>query len=357
MTLLVLKKDGDKMRELIKPQKLNIGDKVAAVSLSWGGAGDNEIRWRYEQGRKRLEEHFGLEVVEMPNTLKGSEYVYCNPQKRAEDLMQAFSDSSVKAIISCIGGNDSIRMLPYIDFDVIQKNPKIFMGYSDSTVTHYICMKAGISSFYGPAILSDFAENVTMPQYTADAVRRTLFSSEPIGEILPSPSWTGERLDWIIQNKNTARKFSPNRHYELLQGRGRVQGRLIGGCIEVWNFLKGTSLFPPLDYFDGAILFLETAEVFSPPWLIEDELRGYGAMGILNRINAVFWGKPMSETYYEEYRDVIGKVLREFGCEDTPVLYNGSFGHNEPKTVLPYGALAEIDCENLSISILESGVR
>lgn len=345
------------MRELIKPQKLSIGDKVATVSLSWGGAGDDEIRWRYEQGKRRLEEVFGLEVVEMPNTLKGSEFVYNNPQKRAEDLMQAFSDSSIKAIISCIGGNDSIRILPYIDFDIIRSNPKIFMGYSDSTVTHYICMKAGLSSFYGPAILSDFAENIAMPQYTADAMRRTLFLDEPIGEVPPSPSWTGERLEWIIQNKNTARKFSPNGHYELLQGKGKARGRLIGGCIEVWNFIKGTALFPPLDYFDGAILFLETAEVFSPAWLIEDELRGYGAMGILNRVNGIFWGKPMCEMHYAEYKDVIGKVLREFDCGELPVLYNGSFGHNEPKTILPFGALAEIDCENFSFSILESGVK
>ena len=345
------------MRELIKPQKLNIGDKVAAVSLSWGGAGDDEIRWRYEQGRQRLEKLFGLEVVEMPNTLKGSDFVYNNPQKRAEDLMQAFSDSSIKAVVSCIGGNDSIRMLPYIDYDTIRSNPKIFVGYSDSTVTHFICLKAGISSFYGPAILSDFAENVTMPQYTADAVRRTFFSGDPIGEIFPSPSWTGERLDWIIQNKNTARKFSPNRRYELLQGSGKARGRLIGGCMEVLDYIKGTSLFPSIDYFDDAILFIETAEVFSPPWLIEDELRAYGSMGILNRINGIFWGKPMCETYYAEYKDVIGKVLKEFACGELPVLYNGSFGHNEPKTVLPYGALAEIDCQNLSFSILESGVK
>ncbi|MBP8639483.1 MAG: LD-carboxypeptidase [Oscillospiraceae bacterium] len=345
------------MRELVKPQKLNIGDKVAAVSLSWGGAGDDEIRWRYYQGKERLEKLFGLEVVEMPNTLKGSEFIYNNPQKRAEDLMQAFSDSSIKAIITCIGGNDSIRMLPFINFDVIKNNTKIFVGYSDSTVTHYICMKAGITSFYGPSILTDFAENIEMPQYTVEAVHRIFFSNAAIGELQPSPTWTGERLDWIIENKDTARKFIPNRRYELLQGKGKIRGRLIGGCIEVFNFLKGTSVFPTIDCFDDTILFLETAEVLSPPWLIEDELRGYGAMGILNRINGIFWGKPMGEVYYGEYKDVIRKVLREFDCADLPVLYNGSFGHNEPKTILPFGALAEIDCDSISFSILESGVE
>jgi len=293
----------------------------------------------------------------MPHTLMGSDFVYNNPKKRAEDLMQAFSDSSIKAIIACIGGSDSIRMLPFIDFDVIARNPKIFTGYSDSTVTHYICLKAGISSFYGPAILTDFAEIIEMPQYTAEAVHKTFFSSNPIGQIFPSPTWTSQRLEWISENKETARKFLPNRRYELVQGKGKVQGRLIGGCIEVLDYLKGTSLFPSIDYFDDAILFLETAKVFSPPWLIEDELRCFGTMGILNRINGIFWGKPMGEVHYGEYKDVIKKVLKEFYCAELPVLYNGSFGHNEPKTILPYGAMAHIDCDEMSFSILESGVK
>jgi muramoyltetrapeptide carboxypeptidase LdcA involved in peptidoglycan recycling len=55
---------------LIKPKKLQPGDRVAAISLSWGAAGDANIRWRYEQGKKRLQEEFGLEVIEMPNTLR-----------------------------------------------------------------------------------------------------------------------------------------------------------------------------------------------------------------------------------------------------------------------------------------------
>ena len=111
------------MLKLVKPQRLSKGDKVATVSLSWGGAGDEDLLWRYNLGKKRLEEQFGLEVVEMPNTLKGSDYLYEHPEKRAEDLLAAFSDSSIKAIFSCIGGDESVRMLPYIDFDIIKNNP------------------------------------------------------------------------------------------------------------------------------------------------------------------------------------------------------------------------------------------
>lgn len=343
--------------ELIKPRRLRAGDTVAAVSLSAGTAGDDKYIWRYLQGKKRLEDVFGLKVVEMPCTLKGSEYAYTHPSERAQDLMAAFSDSAIKGIISCIGGNDSIRLLPHIDFDVIKSNPKIFMGYSDSTVTHFICLKAGVSSFYGPAILSDFAENVALPQYTIDAVQKTLFSDEVIGQIHTSSTWTGEFLDWVIENKHTQRKFASNTDYELVQGNGHARGRLIGGCFEVLQFLRGTDLFPEISCFDGAILFLETAEVFPPPWLIEHELRCFGTMGILERINGIFWGKPMGGKYYEEYKAAIKKVLAEFGRQDMPVLYNASFGHNEPKTVLPYGALAEIDADTPSFAILESGTK
>lgn len=341
---------------LIKPPKLTPGDKVATVSLSWGGAGDDEIRWRYYQGKERLEKLFGLEVVEMSYTLAGSQNAYNHPAARAEDMMAAFADPTIKGIFSCIGGEETIRLLPYIDFDVIHSNPKIFMGYSDTTANHFMCYKAGVSSVYGPAILSDFAENITMPEYTVKAIQKTLFSREAIGRIEPSRSWTAEYLPWVIENKNTARKFVPNKGYELLQGNGKVTGPLIGGCIEVIDWLRGTELFPAIEDFKGAILFLETSEETPMPRNIRYMLRSLGAMGILSIINGIVFGKPYGEKYYEEYKIDIKKVLTEYGRDNLPVLYNLNFGHCEPKCCIPYGATAEIDCDHVSFSILESGV-
>lgn len=83
---------------MIKPKKLKRGDTVATVSLSWGGAGDKEFRYRYEIGKKRMEELFEVNVIEMPNSLKGSEYLNNNPKARAEDLMNAFKNKEVKAV-------------------------------------------------------------------------------------------------------------------------------------------------------------------------------------------------------------------------------------------------------------------
>lgn len=133
------------MAKLKIPQRLNPGDKVAAISMSWGAAG--ELPHRYRKGKERLEQVFNLNVVETKHALQPAQWIYENPEARAKDLMEAFSDPSIKAIISNIGGDDSIRMLKYIDIEVIKQNPKIFIGFSDSTVTHFICLKAGISSF------------------------------------------------------------------------------------------------------------------------------------------------------------------------------------------------------------------
>lgn len=342
---------------LIKPKKLQPGDQIATVSPSWGGAGEPSLRWRYEQGVKRLEEVFGLKVIPMPNSLKGGEYLYNNPQARAEDLMTAFKDERIRGIIANIGGEDSIRLLPYIDFNVIRENPKIFMGYSDVTISHLFCHKAGISSFYGPAILTDFAENVEMDPYTVEMVNRTLFSNQIIGEIQPANEWTSERLEWIEMNKNRQRTMRKNSGYEVLQGSGIAQGHLVGGCIEVLEFAKGTELWPEKKYWENSILFFETSEDKPEPNLIKYWLRNYAAQGILQKTNGIIFGKPKDEKYYDDYKEVIQKVMKEFDLEDLPILYNLSFGHTEPKCILPYGAMAEINCEKGTFTILESGVK
>lgn len=342
--------------KLIKPERLKPGDTVASVSLSWGGAGDPEINWRYLLGKKRLEDIFGLKVVEMSTTLKGSEYVYSHPEERAKDLMDAFKNPEIRGIFSCIGGDDSIRMLPYIDYELIRKNPKVFIGYSDTTITHLICHKAGISSFYGASILAEMAENVEMHQYTVDWIKKCIFENDVIGRIKHSELWTSERLPWEEGNMDIKRKLLPNNGYELLQGEGTVVGRLLGGCVEVLEMAKGTEVWPDLETFNSSILFLETSEDMPRPENLLYALRNYAAQGILKRINGMIFGKPYHNKYYDEYKEVIRKALKEYSLESLPVLYNLSFGHTSPMIVLPYGALAEIDCTQSTFSILEAGV-
>ncbi len=225
---------------ILKPARLSPGDTVATISLSWGGAG--LFPHRYEAGVHQLEAEFDVRVVPTRHALRDSDWLWRNPQARADDLMEAFADSSIKAIFSNIGGEDSIRTLPFIDLDVIRANPKIFMGYSDTTVTHLTCWKAGLSSFYGPSIMAGFAENTGLFPYMVESVRRTLFSAEPIGEIRPNTDgWTVEMLDWADPTLQTRKRaLNSSTGWRWLQGAGVRRGRLLGGCLEVMVRLRGT---------------------------------------------------------------------------------------------------------------------
>lgn len=343
---------------MIKPESLKKGDKIATISLSSGLAGDKEFRYRYEIGKKSLETLFGLKVVEMPNSLKGSKYLSNNPKARAEDMMNAFKNKEIKAIFSNIGGDDTLRLLPYIDFDVIKNNPKIFMGYSDTTVNHFMCYKAGLTSYYGPSVLAEFAENVEMHDYTVKWIKKVLFNNKTIGEIESSNYWTSHMLPWENrENSKIKRELNKEkRGYELLQGEGVVKGELIGGCIEVLDWLRGTILWPDLEAWENKILFLETSEEKPTPIEIRRYLRSLDAIGIFEKLNALIIAKPQAEKYYEEYKGEYLKVVRdEAKRDDLPIMYNMNFGHTAPMFILPYGVEAEIDCDNNKFRINEAG--
>lgn len=342
---------------MLKPPKLYPGDKIATVSLSWGGP--SVFPHRYQIGVQQLQDEFGLQVVEMPNTLKDADWLARNPKARADDLMQAFADPSIKGIIATIGGDDSIRTLPFMDLNIIRKNPKIFMGYSDTTISHLVCYKAGLVSFYGPCIMVEFAENGGMFPYVVQSLRKTLFSSDVIGELKPSDGWTVEHLDWADPaNQNTKRKRNPSTSWKFLQGKGIRRGHLIGGCIEVLDWARGLDIFPA--NWQDAILFLETSEEAPPPEMVTRTLRVFAAMGILQQLSGILFGRPggnIPPEKFSEYDLAILKVVNEEqGLTDLPIVTHMDFGHTSPIFTLPYGLQAEIDSENQTFSILENAV-
>lgn len=348
------------MSRLIKPHHLSPGDKIAAVSTSAGLAGS--IPYRYEVGKRQLQEEFGVKIVEMQHTLKDLNWVKLNPRARADDLVEAFADPSVKGIISTIGGEDSIRILPYIDIEVIRANPKVFIGYSDSTVSHFLCNRAGITSFYGPSILANFAENRGMFPYMVDYLRKAVFSTEPIGEVLRADQWTVEYLDWFKpENQEISRAMRPALGRRLLQGTGKARGQLIGGCIQVFNMILGTEIWPDAKAWENAIVFMEVSEGELPINFFQYTLRNMGAQGIWNTANGVVFARPGGQrsdqefTAYEQaLKDSIGS---EYGRPDMPILSQLDFGHTDPVFTIPYGVQAEIDAPNKKFSILESGVQ
>lgn len=346
----------------MKPSKLNKGDKVAIVSLSTGLLGMPFIKHELDLSIKRLKE-YGLEPVIMDNSLKGIDYLKEHPEARAADLKQAFMDNSIKGIICAIGGDDTYRTFPYLMEDeefinAVKNNPKLFTGFSDSTNNHLMLNKLGLSTFYGPALLTDLAElDTEMLPYTKEGFERYFEDGLPF-ELKSSPVWYLDRESYGEEELGKPRISKPEEHgYELLNGSGIKKGKLYGGCIEsIYEAINGNAkevyekyhILPTTQEWQEKILFIEPSDQLIKPEELENILNVFKELKILENVKGVLFGKPMNETYYEEYKEVIKKVFNNL---ETPVLYNLNFGHSVPRYIIPYDASVTVDYDNLKVNI------
>lgn len=341
---------------MIKPRHLRPGDTVALVSPSWGGPG--AIPRRYEMGKRELEKRFGFRVVEMPNALKDPGWVRAHPKARADDLHQAFTDSGISGVFASIGGSDAIRVLPYLEADLLKAHPKVFMGYSDTAMIHLAAYCAGLQTFFGPSVMSGIAENGGMFEYTERWFRNMLMTPVPIGRLEPAPEWTEEWLDWADPTiEDRQRIMQKSDGWSWLQGGSRVEGHLLGGCLETLEQAKGTRWWPPLDAWRGSVFFWETSEEVPKPFMVERWLLNYAAQGILSIIAGMLIGRPRGYTSDERtelYRRLKELCGRELGRPDLPIVAEMDFGHTDPMFILPYGARVIIDPKQRSIALPES---
>jgi muramoyltetrapeptide carboxypeptidase LdcA involved in peptidoglycan recycling len=341
---------------VIHPSALQPGDTVAAISLSSGLAA--LFPHRYEAGKRQVAETFGLTVIETPNALRDDAWLHDNPQARADDLHWALQNDDVAGVVSTIGGDESIRTVPFLDLDLIRRHPKVLLGFSDTTVQHLVNRRAGIVSFHGPGFMTDLAENGGIHPYVESAVRAALFSTEPF-EVDAAPEWTEELLDWAEPSlQSRRRRWWPNPGWQWLSGAEPVTGELIGGCGEVLEIAKGTSIWPADDEWDGAVFLLETSEEAPGPDIVLHWLRGYLGLGVLQRIGALLLSRPMSYSQQQTFRlwEVVLAVLAEAGRSDLPVVANVDYGHTSPAGVLPLGCSVRVDPVNKTIAVVEPGV-
>lgn len=335
------------------PPRLTRGDKVAILSPAAGAA--HLFPHVYELGLQRLREVFELEPVEFPTALKSPDYLAAHPRARAEDLNAAFSDPSIKAIIATIGGNDQIRILPFLDQYIIAAHPKIFLGYSDNTSLHLLLWNLGIVSYYGGNLMTQFAMQSAMHEYTIRSIRKALFGTE-IGEIRPSLDWTDYDLPWENpQNLTKSRPLYQNEGWEWFQHEGKVvEGTLWGGCLEVLDLhLSLHRYLPSPERLAETILFIETSEEMPTHGFVYRFLAALAELGLLQRFKALLVGRPKAQfcgNYSPEGRDgfianqkqAIKKALKEYHCALLTV-FNVDFGHTDPQIIVPSGGTAVVD--------------
>ena len=327
-----------KFMKTIKPKKLQKGDTVMIVSPS--SAVPDEFKKNFNNGVKFLE-GLGLKVEIGKNVFKKHYYSAGTVEERLSDIHEAFENKKIKAVIMSIGGSTANNLLDGLDFDLIKRNPKIFLGISDgTTLLNPIFSKTGLITYHGPDLIFTFG--LPMSVAIRENLVRTLFNGN-VGELRPNPNWKG--LDEL--NKN-----------EKYQGwqcvrKGKTSGKLIGGNINCLTNLDNTDFRS--DY-KNSILFLEAYELNVED--LDQAFTHFRQTKVFDEISGLilghFYGSHMTDKKQDrKVSDVILEVTKDYSF---PILEIGELGHNVENYILPIGCQATIDAEKKYFSVDEKTV-
>lgn len=335
---------------------------VGVVSLSAGTLGEDFVRHELELGVRRLE-HYGLKVRFLPHALKGIDYLKAHPEARAADLLEAFRDPEIDLILCAIGGDDTYRLLPYLfDEGRLEKAAcrKPFLGFSDSTVNHFMLHKVGLPTFYGQAFLSDVCEMDTeMLPYTRRYFEE-LLRTGTIRQVKPSEVWYEGRTDYSPACLGTPLPAHPAEGWKLLQGPPVFSGKILGGCLDtIHDFFDGEryadmpalcqkyGLFPGAADWQGRILLLETSEEQMSPEKFSRALGFLKQAGVFKAVSGILFGRPMDNVHREEYHRRLAAAVDDPAL---PILADVSVGHALPRCILPFGVNARVDAQAQTIT-------
>jgi muramoyltetrapeptide carboxypeptidase LdcA involved in peptidoglycan recycling len=293
---------------------------------------------------------FGLEPAEFPATKK----LGASKEERAKDLIAAFKDKEIKAVVSSLGGDDQITYIKNLPTEPFVNNPKPFFGYSDNTHFENFLWMNGIPSYYGGSLFVQFAEQGKINDYTIKYLKRALFEEGEV-EIEASKEYNDVGLDWNDPNNLTKQRVYELNEGWFWDGNDNAEGITWGGCLEsIDELLRHGIRIPSLEDFENIVLITETSEEIPENNYVFRVYRALGERGILERVKAVLVGRPKAwefdkqsskeqkEEYRAKQREVILKAVRMYNVS-IPVVQNFDFGHTDPQIPLPYGMPARIN--------------
>lgn len=334
----------------IYPPKPRPGDRVAVVSPS--GGLPEVLPLPYELGLRRLTEDFGLTVVEYPTTRK----LASTPRERAADLHAAFADPSVGAVLSSIGGDDQITVLPYLDAELVRAHPKPFFGYSDATnLLAWLAHSAGLVGYHGGTVMVEFGRPGAMSALSADSLRAALFTSGEY-ELREVSAYRDKDRPWDDPATFESEPATePCGGWWWHQPNRVVEGRSWGGCLEIlaWLLMADREI-APVESYAGGVLFLETSEELVAAEEVYRILRNMGERGLLRQFPALLMGRAKTTSlsqvrddasraaYRTEQRAAVLRALGEYAPE-TMAVFDVDLGHTDPQQVIPYGGLVRVD--------------
>jgi len=334
--------------ELLSAPKLKPGDRVAVLSPAHAAPADFPAV--HEQGLRRLRDDFGLEPVEYPTTRRPAP-----ARERAADLLAAYADPQIRAVLATIGGDDQITVLPHLDPAPFRADPKPFLGYSDNTNLLNWLWQHGVAGFHGGSTMVHLARGGGIQPIHAASLRAALFTGGDL-EIHPVERFSDSEVNWASPEAlTTAAAETPSPGWTWRNPATVVSGPSWGGCLEIlhWNLAADRWIRPVGDYA-GCVLLLETSEELPSGLDVYRMLRNAGERGLLQQFPAVLvatakaalFGRPAEpearERFRDEQRAAVTRALDEYH-PSTMAVFGVDFGHTSPQWILPYGGTITVD--------------
>ena len=315
----------------IRPKRLAAGDTIALVSPASATFNSLDV----QIARESLEA-LGFQVRQGEHMMERHGYLAGSDKARAEDINRAFADRSVAAIHAIRGGWGSARLLPYLDFDTIRRNPKVLIGYSDITALLLaIHARTGLITFHGPIGLGRW------DAWSLDYYRRVLMNGEAV--IYSNKQGLSGDRNSLVQVDFRTVTTTP----------GRARGRLLGGNLTVLTAILGSPYLPD---WDDAILFCE--DVREDLYRVDRMFTQLKLAGVLSKIRGFVFGTCSECGPGEGYgsltlEEIIRDHVKPLGV---PAWQGGMIGHAQPQWTLPVGSQVEIDASAATIRLIEAAV-
>ncbi len=310
---------------IIKPARIRPGDKVGLVNPATAAFDTQTIEIMVA-----ALESLGLDVELGANYYDRHGYFAGADEARASDLNDFYRRGDIRMIVAR-GGWGSARLLPLLDYDAIENDPKVLLGYSDTTaILNGIHARTGIVTFHGPSPLDTFS---------ADYFRRVIM----LGEAVTMKNFVEIDDDELVQTQH--------RHQTIRSG--KASGHILGGNLTVLTAIIGSDYLPD---FKGGILFLE--DVDEAVYRIDRMLTQLALAGVLENIRGFVFGRCTNCGSGSNFgsltlEDVLREHIEPLGI---PAFTGSMIGHIKKQFTVPLGIDVEIDADAGTISMLESGV-
>ncbi len=304
----------------LKSKPLSLGSKIGVITPA-SPAKEMAV---IEAGVEVLEA-LGYQTVLGEAVRPINDYLAGSDLERRVDLERFWWDDSIEAIWCLRGGYGSVRLLPDLYLGLIERNPKILIGFSDITGLELgLWKRTGLVTFHGPVLTvlkNEFSINHAFQMLTGAALGKSL-------------SWPDVKTSNYVVFKN-----------------GKARGPLLGGNLALVSSLLGTRYFPDLE---GAILFLEETE--EPPYRIDRMLTQLLESGVLDSTAGIIIGRcnPIEGEAEEDLIKVCAERLSKVAC---PAAYGFPIGHIPEQWTLPQGVTAEVDLGKGELTLVESPFR